>query len=150
MASSPTKTGQCLCGAIKYKLAGPSAKPYYNTVCHCLNCRRATGSAFLLASICPRDGSKVTQGAEHQKEYCDIATDSGTKLKRDFCSQCGSKLFAYTPLWDEIVSVTAGTLDDFDSWVPDTEQWCVHRASFLTQTTTVSPDRTFDKAVQKE
>ncbi|EME40126.1 hypothetical protein DOTSEDRAFT_137721 [Dothistroma septosporum NZE10] len=148
MTSPTPKSGQCLCGAIKYELSGPSATPYYNTICHCLNCRRATGSAFLAASICPRDGFRVTEGAEHQKEYWDVATDSGTKLKRVFCSLCGSKLFAYTPLWDAIVSITAGTLDDFDSWEPDTEQWCMHRASFLSNASTVSPDRTFEKAVK--
>lgn len=37
-----TRTGQCLCGAIKYSLTGASAKPYYNTICHCVNCRRVS------------------------------------------------------------------------------------------------------------
>ncbi|KAM3420378.1 hypothetical protein BST61_g3657 [Cercospora zeina] len=37
-----SRTGQCLCGTIKYSLTGPSTKPYYNTICHCLKCRRVT------------------------------------------------------------------------------------------------------------
>lgn len=50
-----SQTGQCLCGKIKYSLSGPSLSPYYNTICHCLNCQRVTGSAFLTASIRPKE-----------------------------------------------------------------------------------------------
>ncbi|USW49004.1 Putative CENP-V/GFA domain, Mss4-like superfamily protein [Septoria linicola] len=148
--SSATRTGQCLCGAIKYSLSGPSATPIYSTVCHCLNCRRVTGSAFLCASICHKEGFQITEGASHQKVYWDIATDSGTKLKRVSCDICSSKLFAYTALNENIVSVTAGTLDDFDSWKPDTEQWCIHRAGFLEKVKAVEYERTYKCAVRGE
>lgn len=51
---SSVKTGSCLCGKITYRFEGDSATPLYNTVCHCLNCRKWLGSAFLTASICPK------------------------------------------------------------------------------------------------
>ena len=80
----------------------------------------------------------------------DNATDSGKELKRVFCSECGSTLFAYTPLWEEIVSVTAGSLDEFDSWKPDTEQYCVHRPDYVEKIQAVPKERTFKLAVQGE
>lgn len=95
-------------------------------------------------------GFAVTSGSDYQKDYWDVATDSGTKLKRVFCKECGTKLFAFTPLWDEIVSVAAGTLDDFDAWKPDTEQYCVHRADFVEMAKGVGGERRFKLAVKGE
>lgn len=56
-------------------------------------------------------------------------------------------MFAYTPLWENIVSVAAGTLDDFDSWKPDTEQWCCFRAGFLEDIKDVAKEKRFERAV---
>lgn len=94
-------------------------------------------------------GFRITAGQEHQKVYLDTNTESGTSLKRVSCDQCASKLFAYTPLWDEIVSVAAGTLDDFDTWTPDTEQWCIDRVPFIKRLPAVPEERSFDEAVKK-
>lgn len=58
-------------------------------------------------------------------------TDSGSPLTRTFCSNCGSNLFNFTPLREDIVSISAGTFDDFEDWRPDLEQYCIHRAEYL-------------------
>jgi hypothetical protein len=92
----------------------------------------------------------VIAGEEYQKSYFDNATDSGTSLQRVFCSECGSMLFAYTPLFEPIVSVAAGTLDAFESWKPDTEQWCIHRADFVAKMEVVSKELTFKRAARGE
>ena len=57
-ASDKVRTGGCLCGKVKFRLEGEAATPMWNTVCYCLNCRRATGSALYTASICPQNVSK--------------------------------------------------------------------------------------------
>ena len=62
--------------------------------------------------------------------YEDTMTDSGQPLQRQFCKTCGSSMFNFTPLYD-IVSVSAGSLDDFEDWKPTLEQYCIHRAEFL-------------------
>ncbi len=59
-------------------------------------------------------------------------------------------MFAYTPLWDEIVSIAAGTLDDFEKWMPDTEQWCIHRVDFVEKIKAVVKERTFKRAARGE
>ncbi|KAM3420377.1 hypothetical protein BST61_g3656 [Cercospora zeina] len=78
-------------------------------------------------------------------------TSSGTALTRVSCGICSSNLFAFTPLWHEIVSIAAGTLDDFEEeWEPDTEQWCVHRVGWLGEEGwKVEGGRKFERAVQK-
>ena len=63
--------------------------------------------------------------------YIDKMTDSGHPLRRQFCKQCGSNMFNFTPLHDSIVSLSAGSLDDFEEWKPTLEQYCIHRADFL-------------------
>lgn len=57
-------------------------------------------------------------------------------------------MFAHTPLYEEIVSVAAGTLDDFESWKPDTEQWTDFRAGFLDNVKCVATERVFRRAVE--
>lgn len=52
MASGPppspavpvTRTGSCLCRAVKYEVIG---EPVTIRVCHCGNCKKATGAAFM-------------------------------------------------------------------------------------------------------
>ena len=65
--------------------------------------------------------------------YTDNMTDSGQPLTRQFCKNCGSNMFNFTPLYD-IVSVSAGSLDDFEDFQPTLEQYCIHRADFLEKT----------------
>ncbi|KAF2166226.1 hypothetical protein M409DRAFT_23418 [Zasmidium cellare ATCC 36951] len=162
MSTSSGKTGRCLCGKIEYELKGPSATPLYNTESAAQHStlrrfapEKYASPQFVLEapsqpSTCRNmmHGFSVTKGAEYQKDYWDTNTDSGTNLKRVFCTECGTKLFAFTPLWDEIVSVAAGTLDDFDSWCPDTEQYCIHRAAFVEKAKGVERERSFKLAVK--
>lgn len=75
-------------------------------------------------------GFTVTEGSEYLSTYTDTMTDSGQGLERQFCKNCGSNMFNFTPLYD-IVSVSAGVLDDFEDWRPSLEQYCIHRADYL-------------------
>ena len=57
---------------------------------------------------------------------------SGKPLYRRFCSVCGSKLSALTPLSDEIISVPAGILPMAGKeWKPAREQFTKDRADWL-------------------
>lgn len=75
-------------------------------------------------------GFTVTEGEDFLQTYTDTMTDSGQGLQRQFCKNCGSNMFNFTPLYD-IVSVSAGVLDDFEEWRPTLEQYCIHRADYL-------------------
>lgn len=54
-------------------------------------------------------------GSSSITTYTDPTTQSGTPLSRTFCSVCGSKLSALTPLNDDIISIPAGILSSGNS-----------------------------------
>ena len=42
---SVPREGGCACGAVRYRL---TSDPLFTHCCHCLNCQRQTGSAFVI------------------------------------------------------------------------------------------------------
>jgi hypothetical protein len=67
----------------------------------------------------------ITSGENSITCYRDLATDSSIPLMRNFCKICGSKVFATTQLREDIVSISAGTLQNAgQDWVPVKEQYC--------------------------
>ena len=102
--SSPTITGGCLCGAVRYEVNGP-LRPVIN--CHCGQCRRTSGH-FVAATAC--QWSDLTLVNEDGLRWY----QSSEQARRGFCTVCGSSLF-----WDgatgdgatDTISIMAGTLD---------------------------------------
>ena len=45
-------SGRCACGDVRYRLA---SAPMFVHCCHCLDCQRQTGSAFVLNAIIETD-----------------------------------------------------------------------------------------------
>lgn len=92
--------GSCLCGQVRYKVAGPLREVIG---CHCNQCRKTTGH-FMAATAA-------------QLEDFMLTTDSGLKwfqssddAKRGFCGECGSTLFWQADGRDYL-AIAAGTLD---------------------------------------
>lgn len=64
---SPTKlSGGCLCGTIRYEVTA-DAGPVYSVICHCLNCKKATGTHMINTSIFRKEVGLIllTQYAFH-------------------------------------------------------------------------------------
>lgn len=76
-------------------------------------------------------GWTITKGKEVLKTYTDNSPDSGTPLSRVFCGDCGSNLWALTPTREDVVTIAAGTLDDYRTFSPEIEWYCPQRASFV-------------------
>ncbi|MFK7804372.1 MAG: GFA family protein [Anaerolineae bacterium] len=76
-------TGHCLCRKIKFEISS-ALEPA--VACHCEQCRRWTGH-FLVGVEVDRDALTI-QGEEHLKWF-----HSSEKVRRGFCSNCGSTLF---------------------------------------------------------
>lgn len=49
---SVSREGGCACGAVRYRLA---SEPLFTHCCHCLNCQRQTGSAFVINLLIETD-----------------------------------------------------------------------------------------------
>ncbi len=52
--------GGCACGAVRYRL---TTAPMFVHCCHCLDCQRQTGSAFVLNALIETDRIEVLSGS---------------------------------------------------------------------------------------
>jgi hypothetical protein len=109
---SATREGGCSCGAVRYRL---SAEPLFVNCCHCLNCQRQTGSAFVINALIESDRVEVTAG---EPVAVDVPRDDGSTQRVYRCLDCQIAVFSeYTR--PEIWFVRAGTLDEPASVTPD-------------------------------
>jgi hypothetical protein len=97
-------TGRCQCGGAAYEISGTPLEIY---VCHCLECRRQSASAFGISAIVRAAEFAVVRG--NLKRWS-RAADRGGTLDCTFCADCGSRLFHATP-GEDVVSVKGGSLD---------------------------------------
>lgn len=95
-------TGGCLCGSVRFEIDG-NLGPI--TCCHCSQCRRASGSAYVAAASVDADAFRVTEGRELVSEF-----ESSPRNRRAFCTRCGSQLWGRHEEYP-VVRVRAGGLD---------------------------------------
>lgn len=103
--------GQCLCGEIRYEADG---EPLFAGNCHCKDCQRSSGSAFIPAMMFRAD-DVVIAGAVR---YFAHAAGNGHTHERGFCPRCGSQLFTRLSRLPGVLGIKAGTLDDASHYVP--------------------------------
>lgn len=100
-------TGRCHCGAIRYEANGD---PVYHALCHCGDCRRATGAPVVSWALFPRDAVAITGDAP--RRYASSANG-----ERWFCGQCGSSLFYVNEsVFPGMIDIQSATLDDPDAF----------------------------------
>jgi hypothetical protein len=114
-----TRSGGCLCGAVRYEVRGPLRDVL---VCHCVECRRWHG--HLSASTAAQKPDLVLT-EQHGLRWID-SPHSEAQARRGFCGECGSSLF-WDPPGRETISISAGTLDD-DSGLRIVSHWFVSQA----------------------
>jgi len=93
--------GGCLCGKVRYEVAGPFADADH---CHCSMCRRQHGAAFSTYAAFTPGNFEWISGEAYIKTY---QTPGGGGWC--FCSECGSSLAGTDN--GRITSVTLGTVD---------------------------------------
>lgn len=99
--------GQCLCGAVKYKVKIPE-EPVYSGLCHCRDCQRYTGTAFASSLMVLKTGLEISGDLKFYGKN----TDRGTVMERGFCPVCGSNVVCRSEGWKKYYVLSAGTLDD--------------------------------------
>ncbi len=97
--------GGCLCGSVRYQA---TAKPLMTRACWCRTCQYFAAGNAAVNVVFPAD--TVTISGE-LKDFESIA-DSGNKMHRKFCPNCGVHLFSQAEVRPHILIVRAGTLDD--------------------------------------
>src|SRR5262245_57364250 len=105
------REGGCACGEIRYRL---TAEPLFVHCCHCLNCQRQTGSAFVINVLIEADRVELLAG---EPVPVDVPRDRG-KQRIWRCPTCQVAVYSrYTRPWMRFVR--AGTLGDPSSVAPD-------------------------------
>jgi hypothetical protein len=102
--------GGCQCAKLRYEL---SAAPLMLYACHCTNCQKQTGSAFVLSAAIVESSFKFTEGKPSKTEW---VSDAGNKRYGYYCGDCGCRIANGQTPSIGILSLRAGTFDD-KSWV---------------------------------
>jgi hypothetical protein len=126
--------GGCTCGAVRYRLA---SAPLIVHCCHCLNCQRQTGSAFVVNLLIEADRVELLAGTPAQ---VDLPRDHGSAQRVFRCPDCQVAVYSeYTR--PDMRFVRAGTLDEPRGVVPDVHIFTRSKVGWVT----LPPDaRAFD------
>ena len=120
----PAFTGHCLCGRVRFS---SEAEPVAMRVCHCKDCQRFTGSAFLTVVAVPKAALTIIG---EPKVYTQPGGTSGLPLHRRFCPDCGSSLTVHRDD-TERVALLAGTLDDTSFVKPTANIFCEAKQAWV-------------------
>ncbi|MEQ9257816.1 MAG: GFA family protein [Roseovarius sp.] len=93
--------GSCLCGAVRVAVKGDLPQP---NACHCTSCRKQTGHYGASLDV-PRDVLSI-EGEDNVRWF-----QSSQKVRRGFCSICGSTLF-WDPIHRDWTAIAMGVFDD--------------------------------------
>jgi len=106
--------GGCLCGAVRYRVA---VEPAQTTLCHCEDCRRASGAPAMAWTFFRSGSLEWTRGRPGRIEFAE--------RERAFCRDCGTPLTFFDPSIPEWFEVSTGSLDRPEEQVPVDQCWVV-------------------------
>lgn len=119
ISKTPSATGGCQCGAVRYALHAP---PERHSICWCRMCQKATGSYINASTGVARADFAWTRGTPGTFKSSDA-------VERDFCRDCGTSL-TYRNLDADRVSVAIPTLDRPYDVVPTSQYGTENRPAF--------------------
>ena len=100
-----TRRAECSCGQLSATCSG---EPVRIAVCHCLACKRKTGSAFGFGAWFGKDdvliGGRATEFIR--------SGDEGSHITNGFCPNCGVTVFWSIDTIPGVIAVSAGTFAD--------------------------------------
>ena len=104
-------TGSCLCGEVRFEIAGEFEHFY---LCHCEYCRKDTGSAHAANLFSSTAALKWVSGQDKVRQF----NLPATRHNRCFCGTCGSAL-PMIQMNGQLLVVPAGSLDSELPMRPD-------------------------------
>ena len=117
--------GRCACGAVRYRLA---SEPLFVHCCHCLNCQRQTGSAFVINLLIEAERVELLGAEPHVIE---APRDDGPPQRVHRCPTCHVALFSEYGRPD-VWFVRAGTLDEPRGVAPDVHIYTRSKVDWVT------------------
>ena len=99
-------SGRCSCGEVRYAVRG---EPLATQACHCVDCQRTTGSAFVIHTIVIETDFEIS--GTTAMGIGPTGSGAGCELHR--CVACGVIVWVrYRILPVGVIAIRAGTLDD--------------------------------------
>ena len=99
------REARCACGAL---VARASGDPVRVSACHCLHCKRRSGSALSWTATYPADRVE-TEGAFTTYAR---SSEEGYRSRHHFCPACGCTVFYEIDRRPGMVSIPAGAFAD--------------------------------------
>jgi hypothetical protein len=118
-------TGRCSCGAVRYRL---TSEPLITHCCHCLNCQRQTGSAFVINLVIEADRMELLAG---DPQPADVPRDDGSTQRIYRCPQCQVAIFSEYG-GPAVRFVRGGTLDEPSEATPDVHIYTRSKVPWVT------------------
>ncbi len=111
------RTASCRCGQLKATVTG---EPVRVSACHCLNCKKRSGSAFAVQARWPKEQVAI-EG--RSKSFVKVA-DSGNRATFHFCPECGSDVhYSNEGVFEDLVAIPLGAFDDPFFLTPGFSVW---------------------------
>jgi len=107
-----TRRAECSCGQLSATCSG---EPIRLSVCHCLACKRRTGSAFSFNARFAEDHVSIQGRAA---EFTRIG-DEGGRVIYSFCPECGTTVHYRIDGQPGLVAIPAGAFADLSLPPPD-------------------------------
>jgi hypothetical protein len=108
-----TLEGGCSCGEVRYRL---TARPMFVHCCHCLNCQKHTGSAFVINMLIEATRVETLKGAP---EPVTMPLNGGSPNRIFRCPTCRVAVWSEYGNRTAILFVRGGTLDNPAATAPD-------------------------------
>jgi hypothetical protein len=122
---SVAREGGCSCGEVRYRL---TSEPLFIHCCHCLNCQRQTGSAFVINLLIESDRVELLAG---EPKHVDVPRDDGSTQQIFRCPTCQVAVFSHYG-FSGVRFVRGGTLDEPSSAVPDVHIYTRSKLPWIT------------------
>jgi hypothetical protein len=119
----PSTTGACLCGAVRFEVAGALDRIAH---CHCTICQRAHGAAFVTWAAVSEERLRITEGEANVTRY--RSSDIGM---RSFCRTCGSSMFCTLDTHPGVIDVALACLAVDRDAVPRAHVFWDDRAGWI-------------------
>ena len=116
------QNASCRCGQLRAAVTG---EPVRVSVCHCLNCKKRSGSAFAVQARWPSAQVHIEGQSNSYKQVA----DSGNWGVFHFCPDCGSDVYYRNDGPDvdakfaDMVAIPLGTFDDPFFLTPNFSVW---------------------------
>jgi hypothetical protein len=107
------RTGGCLCGAVRYRLAAEPSEAGY---CYCRMCQRVSGAPVMAFATVALEDFEIIKGEPVRRR-------SSSFGERWFCRDCGSPLAMRVDHQPDTIDFTVASLDAPDAVRPAFHIW---------------------------